>query len=710
MGRPETPTGNTTLPGPRKVFTEADDDTVTTGLWNLDADSSDVTAIELLTDPRTYPGSNLTYGAYLYQTVMEGCADCASSYADEGSNTNKSTAEDRVNNLIRYARGQDFTDIDTATGGKRPWWQADPLHSRPLALNYGARDGYSEERPDIRIVIGGNDGMVQMVRDGRNADGSEDGVEAWGFLPREFIPLQKRLLDGTLGLYVPGRPINDDEEPRTPLHPYAMDGAPTALVVDNNLDGTINPDPPTAEDPDDGNDQVYLFFGQRRGGKRYYALDVTDPDNPEFLWSIGKNDSTDFAEMAQSWSVIRPAIMQVNEDGVIKKRPVAIFTGGFNGDDDGDGVDLGKDQRVGPGPDGIFGPNADGVTDDVRIVGTDDDEGNALFIVNALTGELIWKVVGPPNGHSTQTYDSTSKTLKNDNLVDSVAADPSLVDADGDGLVDRVYFADTGGNVWRMDAAVADRSQWTVGRLFEGGRHFQNDVANDRRFFHAPDIVFAEDDEGKFDAVILTSGDRPHPLGTDVQNWIYMIKDRATTSGVPPSTVLTHNDLADLTDNCLQDGLDSINGCTDSNAADNISNGWKVQFEQCDAGGTDVHCGEKGLASPVTTKGTILFTTYLPVVGSSSTDSTPTTCSPAEGSGLLYGLDLQTAGGVLDFDPTNNTNGVTVPDRFEKLASPGIPPNVVLVGPTEALRPDLSIEKVPGTKSAETFWYERRFN
>jgi len=686
-------TSDTTLSGPRKVFTEPDDgiNGIADGLVNLDAASLDDTvAVELLTDSRPFPGGGgVEYGDHLFQTVMEDDCSTCTDYS-EASLSQQETAQLRVSNLIRFARGLDV-DPSTAldvTKGKRPWWHSDPLHSRPLALNYGARSGFTEDRPDIRVLVAGNDGQLQMIRDGRKSDGSEDGVEAWSFLPREFVPLQKRLMQGTTGEYIPGQP---DDPPHLPLHPYAMDGAPTALVIDNDRDGTI--------EAADG-DQVFLFIGQRRGGKRYYALDISDPDNPKLLWSLGKDDAgDDFAEMGQSWSQMRAGIMRVDEGGTTKRRPVLVFSGGYNGDDGGDGGgDLGKDSRV---------KNHDSSSE---ILGTSDDEGNALFIVNGLTGELIWKAVGPASDSDsigTNFYDSASLTLEHAGLVDSVPASPTVVDGNGDGFIDRVYFPDTGGNVWRMDAADPDRSTWEVNKLFAGGRHVtgQADNDHDRRFFNAPDVVFASDENGDFDAVILASGDRAHPLATEVENWLYMIKDRNTTSGDPPASPITNNDLADLTDNCLQDDSVSCSG----SVTDNLENGWKVQLRNCEAGGTDDKCGEKSMASPLTIEGTIFLTTFMPVLADETDDSTPETCGPKEGGGLFYALDLQNAGAVLDLVTGDDTSDGGSPDRFERLASPGIPPEVVAISPNEVLRPDLTIEKTAGRESSDTFWYQRRF-
>ena len=52
--------------------------------------------------------------------------------------------------------------------------------------------------------------------------------------------------------------------------------------------------------------KVILLFGERRGGNRYYALDVTDPLKPKYLWNIGPDTNVSgnfpYAEMGQSWS------------------------------------------------------------------------------------------------------------------------------------------------------------------------------------------------------------------------------------------------------------------------------------------------------------------------------------------------------------------------------------------------------------------------
>ena len=46
-------------------------------------------------------------------------------------------------------------------------------------------------------------------------------------------------------------------------------------MKDGNGDGIIN-----------GSDKVWIFFGLRRGGSSYYAMDVSSPNSPSLMWHI----------------------------------------------------------------------------------------------------------------------------------------------------------------------------------------------------------------------------------------------------------------------------------------------------------------------------------------------------------------------------------------------------------------------------------------
>ena len=533
------------------------------------------------------------------------------------------TDDTEVAELLSYARGMDIDDLDGDgdTDEARDWILADPLHSRPLPINFGAINGYSETNPAIFLAVASNDGYLHFIRN-TDTSGSESGEEAWAYMPQAVMnKLDSLRLNVASG-----------------SHPYAVDGSPVAYIEDQNHDGTIDP-----------GDKVYLYVGLRRGGKAYYALDVSDPDQPELLWTIDK--SGDFAELGLTFSTPRVGLVDVGSG----PQPVLVFGGGY---------DVNKDLRTG--------------------VGTADTEGQAIYVVDAATGQLIWKAVGQGT--------SSSDTFLHPNLLDSIPSTVSAVDMNGDSLLDRILVGDTGGNIWRADLTGTSTSSWELTRVARLGRHATgaSGVQDDRRFFHRPDVVQSQDDDGPFDAIVIGSGDRADPKdnGGTVENFAYMIKDRNIGIGSAVDSPLVDSDLDDVTDNCLQAGSCSLD----------LTDGWRLELEES---------GEKSLATPLTIGGTVYFTSYLPF-GSAATQGQ---CAPAEGNGRLYAVKLQNAFAsnnynTADDDPLNPGEPMTQEDRSTDLNSQGIPAEVVSLPPNRILRPDLTIEETEFSTRWRTFWYE----
>ena len=531
--------------------------------------------------------------------------------------------------LIGYMRGLDVDDDDgdSNTDEPRRWIFGDPLHSRPLPLNYGALNGHTVENPAIYLAVGSNDGMLRMIRNTTVA-GTENGGEVWAFMPQTSMYAQKRLRTNA----------------SSAGHPYTVDGAPVAFFMDKDSDGTI--------EAADG-DKVYLYFGLRRGGKAYYAMDITNPESPELLWSVGKG-SAGFEELGYTFSTPRVGLVRVGTEEV----PIVMFAGGY---------DMNKDARTG--------------------VGTNDDEGNAIYVVNAATGDLIWKAYGPGPDATAST-----NSFEHAGLVDSIPSPLTVADMDGDGYTDRIVVGDTGGNVWRADLAGSDPGGWKLSLLASLGRHAMNSSGkdDDRRFFHRPDLVPSRDEHGSFDAVLIGSGDRPDPLdiGGMVDNYFYMIKDRNIAVGAGVDTGMDHAYLGDVTDNCLQVNAGS---CTVD-----LGDGWKLALESP---------GEKVLATPITIAGNVYFTSYIPQ-GDVGVDS----CAPSEGSGRLWALDIQNAFSVVNYNTSDDTEtnpdaATTKADRYTQLLSPGIPAEVVSIPPNKILRPDLQIDNVNTSVRWRTFWH-----
>lgn len=593
------------------------------------------------TEPVNYPGNNGTKTALRNLNADSTTASSpdimnALGMASAGTCTKNETGT--ACSLIKFMRG--LNDDHSV----RNWLMADPLHSRPLALNYG---GVNKENPDIRIFVGGNDGMMRMLR---NTDatatgpGPQNGTEGWAFAPLDTMGMVQLLKDNA----------------PTDAHPYGVDGAPVAMVFDK--DGTIDP----AADPDD---QAILFFGLRRGGRAYYALDVTLPDQPKMLWKIS-NKMTEYSELGQAWSTPVPGQMLV--DGTINSTPVLIFAGGYDENKDTHGTGV--------------------LPDHTPAAGGPDSMGRGIFIVNALTGKLIWKAqVGASTGP-----DSANRAYTHTDMLHSIPSDVTAVDTDGNNLIDRIYVGDTGGNVWRVDARspepFAAGSEWTVSRVMSIAN---DDSGNpvDRRFFYAPDYVQTRDISGQsYDAIVIGTGDRADPLNLKVDNYFYVFKDKATNSGQPSSITYTHAKFGDVTDNCLQDGPCST--------PPDLSNGWRMRME-CPWQAASEPCGEKVLAGALTIDSTVYFTTYQPANGS----ATGTSCEPDEGTGYLYSVSLADGRAVFNNDSTNPA--LNKADRFEKSRAGGIPSGIVVIGGGNAMTPDLQVKEVGKNDGYRSYWFEK---
>lgn len=337
-------------------------------------------------------------------------------------------------------------------------------------------------------------------------------------------------------------------------------------------------------------DKVYLYVGMRRGGRFMYALDVSNPDDPTHLWKID-NSQTDFLELGQTWSAPRPArIRAVTDD------PVVIFGAGY----DPENEDL--------------------------STATANDKGRGIFVVNGRTGALVKHII--PGG------------------MGSVPSDVTVVDRDNNGLQDRIYTADTKGNVWRTDIDDANPDNWATYKIASLG----GSGASARKFLNKPDVVFGR----TYDAVLVGSGDREHPFDTTVVNRFYMLRDSFTslTGGLfcgttdAPATC-TESDLEDVTSNPHQESPLLTN-----------SKGWYMTMAT----------GEKVVGNAITVFGTTFFGTNRP------TPPTPGECTSNLGEARLYSVGFETGNATRDLNADSVINGQ---DRSEKIEGGGFLPSPV---------------------------------
>jgi type IV pilus assembly protein PilY1 len=463
----------------------------------------------------------------------------------------------------------------------------DPLHSRPVAVIYGG----TASNPDVDdavVFASTNDGYL-------HAFDPVDGSELWSFVPQELLPDLKDLFENSAA---------------ASKH-YGLDGILRPLIFDENRNGVV-----------DGSDKVYLFFGMRRGGDTYYALDVTNKAAPELLWV---KDSADYPGLGQTWSTPVPTRVDIQGTTQNAEKFVLVFGGGYDASQDNEGYST-------------------------------DALGNGIYMVDAVSGNLLWRA-GPGV--------SSSEGLAVATMENSIPADVRVIDFNQDGFADRMYAADMGGRVFRFDVfnGLAPGSLVTGGMLASLGAAGQGaspPLADNRRFYNAPDVSLVNSPQSgapPFLNIAIGSGYRAHPLNTGIQDRFYSLRD--------PFVFVKHtqsefNALAPITDGDLDDVTSDLTPVIPPN-----SRGWKI-----DMGAN----GEKVLAEARTFANQILFTSLTPE------PEEPNECLP-DVQNRLYIVNVLDGSPVTNLDGQGSDDNLTLGDRVQMLNQGGIAPEVAILFP-----------------------------
>lgn len=373
--------------------------------------------------------------------------------------------------LLNWLNGTDnVSGAERGPGGTttvRPSIHGDVLHSRPAVINYGGSTG-------VVVFYGGNDGMLRAING--NSPSTNDattpanapaiggvipGDELWSFVAQEHYGTLRRLRDNSPEIRL-STTVLSTVNPQTPRN-YFFDGAVGIYQKINAMGVT---------------ERAIIYPTMRRGGQAMYAIDVTNPSQPLFLWKV---TSASLSVLGQTWS--QPRVSKVKGHA----NPVIVM---------GAGYDAAAEDAASPGTTTV---------------------GNAVLVIDAITGTLV-KQFGGTGGTG---------------VIDrSVPADVSIVDTNNDGFTDRAYAVDVGGNVYRIDfenvlttPASNAPANWGIYKFaaMAGG--------NVRKFFFGPDVVLTS----AFAAVLLGSGDREKPLATTGSDQFYTLLDTNKVFGTPPT-------------------------------------------------------------------------------------------------------------------------------------------------------------------------------
>ena len=513
-----------------------------------------------------------------------------------------STLRDTV---IAYARGEDVRDENSnqsTTDSRRT--MGDPLHAQPAAVIYGGTPA-APDATDGVIFVAENDGFLHAFR-------TDTGAELWAFIPQEILP--------NLRLLYSNSPQSQKR--------YTLDGSVKVLKYDVNGDGVIDPA---------AGDRVFIYFSQGRGGSTYYALDVTDKQNPKFMWSLG---ASQLPGIGQAWS--SPQLARVSIGGntqTSKQKLVLVFAGGYD------------------------------PAEESEPYSASDSVGNAVYMIDAVAGTVLWRAGGTGSGAD----------LVLPSMDHAIPSDVAVLDTNGDGYADRLYVGDLGGQIWRFDITNGNSRASLVngGVLASLGDHdlATPTLADNRRFYNAPDVsVVQRRGLPAFVDLAIGSGYRGHPLSVAAQDRFYAIRDYAPFASL---TSAQYAALPRIKDADLADITSSV-----APALAATAKGWKLLLNQP----SNSWQGEKVLSSATTLNNQVLFTTYTP--GGNAVGL----CQPALGVNKFYAVS------VIDGSPVanlNNQNNQAITDRSTTLAQTGIAPNLAFLFPAPVPATDANGNTIP---------------
>jgi type IV pilus assembly protein PilY1 len=294
-------------------------------------------------------------------------------------------------NLVNYLRGhrqfEDFTPPETIAPFRfREHVLGDPVNATPAYVaepNLRFTDNvlpiydtfvatWANRRPIL--FIGANDGML-------HAFNGDTGIEEWAYVPRITMPNMHKLATANWSA----------------THRYSVDGSPQ--VMDAYFGGAWH---------------TVLVAGLNGGGRGYYALDVTNPDNPQVLWEVC-SDATlcAISDVDIGLTFGNPVITKRASDG----KWVVFVTSGMNNVSPGTGVGY-------------------------------------LYTLDLLTGAILNKV---------STGVGTVASPSGFNRIAGFADDFAF-----DNTAKTIYGGDLQGNVWKFDTATTTPTKTLLAVLKDG--------------------------------------------------------------------------------------------------------------------------------------------------------------------------------------------------------------------------------------------------
>lgn len=361
------------------------------------------------------------------------------------------------------------------------------IHSTPAAVSYSAtldEDGKVTDKRDDYVLFGSSEGGLHLVNADDYSATGEGGKEKFVIIPREILRDSNKsdaFVKGATNSVI-GAPNFGIDAPWLVTADYKYDFASKKVGIDTAGKG------------------VSAYGGMRMGGEAFYGVDLNNAAAPKMLFSITPS-SSGFSRMGQIWS--KPTAAKIKDSTAENDKgiDVLVFGGGYDMCYEREGFQV-------------------GVTDTALADCSNKAEtkGNAVYIINAKTGALIWSA----------SRDSGSTKVAD--MKHSVVGGITTLDRNNDGFMDHLYFADLGGQVFRADFTNAGFKKPVASGTSTAESKFSNtrvtkildsaysgsDSKYNYRFYERPVVSFYRNSisNSLFAVVNVISGDRSSPLST----------------------------------------------------------------------------------------------------------------------------------------------------------------------------------------------------
>jgi type IV pilus assembly protein PilY1 len=589
---------------------------------------------------------------FVSQVVTDGAIDI-------GVDQTLNTADRLINadKIAAWTLGRDLDD-DGGSGTDEPTnFVGDNIHGQPYVLSYGE----SEDDPQDIIFFTSNQGMLHAIT-GDDPPGGQPGLpggsEVWAYVPdpslfKNFGDYYNRTTDKVYGL-----------------------DAEMAFDVTRSSTNAV--------------ENAVLYFGQRRGGNKVFAVDVSNATRATSpvskVWTID-GGTGEFSRMGQTWA--EPVVAKIrycsdltpaDANGICPLKDVVILSGGY--DTAYDDVDVTAASLSG------------------SVVG------NAVYIVDAEYGNLLWMASNTVN---------SARDLAIPEMTHSIPSKPTALDVTKDGAVDLLFLTDIAGQVFRIDFKGSFTDDNSIHAGTNAGKVAGGMIADlsqdsaDRRFYNPVDVTLLPPIKGGAPAryaLVTGSGYRANPL-------------EAETFGNRFSVVFDAN--------IFEPAYDDVNEAFYLYAKNSAGNSAVIDMDHAsqdlgvvtsaitlDTAGAHAYgfyaavsgAGEKIITPTLISDFRAIVVSYLPETGENSTE----TCSAGVGSSNAYEFDLLS--GVLTktelVKPGLTAEPVVVyvlsvdPDTSEESLKP-----IVIIGTEPFKGEDFGLTNLKLGKAEKRAWWEK---